>query len=79
MTLQEILESDKLMLTASDISEILGSDPDTIRVMVRQDAEALAPLQPIRIGNRAKFPRMRFINWITGGNVNGLRNGKTVV
>ena len=28
--------------------------------------EALRPLQPIRCGNRVKFPRKRFLNWYFG-------------
>ena len=66
MTIQEIKDSTADLLTAADISEILGSNPDTIRQTVKDDPEAFAPLQPIRTGNRVKFPRMRFIRWYYG-------------
>lgn len=66
MTIDEIVATDKDMLTANDVADILGSDPATIRLMVQQDYDGLAPLQPIRTGNRVKFPRQRFIRWYYG-------------
>ena len=66
MTISEIVLSTKDMLTPDDISDILGSDPATIREMAKQDREALAPLGPVRLGSRVKFPRMRFIHWYYG-------------
>ncbi len=66
MTIREIEDSTADMLTPYDIADIIGSNPATIREMVKQDAQALAPLQPIRTGSRVKFPRMRFLNWYYG-------------
>ncbi|MBR2563981.1 MAG: helix-turn-helix domain-containing protein [Paenibacillus sp.] len=68
MSIQEIIASDKDMLTPDDIADILGSDPATIREMAKQEPEALRPLQPVRLGNRVKFPRLRFIGWYFGDN-----------
>lgn len=68
MTIQDILSSTADMLTADDVSDILGSDPATLRLMVRENPSALAPLQPIITGNRVKFPRLRFIGWYFGDN-----------
>ena len=68
MTIQDILSSTADMLTADDVSDILGSDPATLRLMVRENPNALAPLQPILTGNRVKFPRLRFIGWYFGDN-----------
>ena len=73
MTIEEIVNSTEDTLTPYDVSEILGSNPATIREMVKQDNGALAPLAPIRLGSRIKFPRMRFINWYYGGQHNDLR------
>ena len=73
MTIQEILNSTEPMLTPYDIAPVIGSDPQTIRLMVQNDPEALAPLQPIRTGSRVKFPRERFLRWYYGGDY-GLRN-----
>lgn len=70
MTITEILNSTADMLTPSDISDILGCDPDTLRVIAKQDPSALAPLAPIRTGNRVKFPRLRFIGWYFGESQN---------
>ena len=69
MTIEQIVASTEPMLTPYDISDILGSDPATIRLMVQQDPDALKPLGPIRTGNRVKFPRMRFIGWYYGDTV----------
>ena len=66
MSIQEIMDSAKDMLTPDDIADILGSDPATIREMAKQEPEALRPLQPVRLGSRVKFPRMRFIAWYYG-------------
>lgn len=66
MTILDIVNTTKDMLTPDDVAEVLGSDPATIRLMVQQDANALAPLGPVRLGNRVKFPRQRFINWYFG-------------
>ena len=66
MTIREIMESTEDMLTPYDVADILGSNPDTIRQMVKDDPDALAPLQPIRTGSRVKFPRQRFIGWYFG-------------
>lgn len=66
MTIDEIMASDADMLTPYDIAEILGSNPETLRQSVKDDPDALAPLQPVRTGNRVKFPRKRFIGWYFG-------------
>lgn len=66
MTIREIMESTADMLTPADISEILGSSPGTLVETVKQDPDALKYLQPIRTGNRVKFPRARFLGWYFG-------------
>ena len=68
MSIDEIRASTKDMLTPDDIADVLGSDPATIRETVRQDPEALSWLQPVRLGSRVKFPRLRFIGWYFGVN-----------
>ena len=71
MTIQEILSSTADILTPADIAEVLGCDPDTLRVIARQDPSALAPLAPIRTGSRIKFPRLRFLSWYFGETYRG--------
>lgn len=69
MTIQEIIASNADMLTPDDIAGILGSDPATIRLTAKTDPDALEPLGPVRLGNRVKFPRARFICWYYGRKV----------
>lgn len=67
MTIEEIARGPKAILTAYDIADVLGSDPDTIRTTARQYPERLAHLEPIIVGNRVKFSRARFLRWYYGG------------
>ena len=60
MSIDEIRASDKAMLTPDDIADVLGSDPAT-------NPEALSWLQPVRLGSRVKFPKVRFLKWYFGG------------
>ena len=69
MTIREIEASSQDMLTPYDVADILGSNPATLREMVKKDPDALKPLGPIRTGSRVKFPRMRFLNWYYGREV----------
>ena len=66
MTITEILNSTADTLGPADIADVLGCDPQTLRLMAANDPEALAPLQPIRLGKRVRFPRMRFLGWYFG-------------
>ncbi len=66
MTITEILNSTADTLGPGDIAGVLGCDPQTLRLMAVQDPQALAPLQPIRLGNRVRFPRVRFLAWYYG-------------
>lgn len=65
MTLSEIRQSPKYMLSPTDISEVLGSDPETIRVTARTYPERIG-FPFTFIGNRMKVPRMGFIRWMEG-------------
>jgi len=66
LTIEEIIESTEYMLTPEDISDILGSNPATIRETARQNPIAYRQLGPVWTGNRLKFPRLRFIGWFFG-------------
>lgn len=65
MTIEEIRKSPKYMLSPTDISEVLGSDPETIRVTARTYPERIG-FPFTFIGNRMKVPRMGFIRWMEG-------------
>ena len=62
MTLSEIRASDKLMLTPTDVSEVLGCMPYSINLQARQDPAKLG--FPVSlIGTRVRIPRAGFLKW----------------
>lgn len=69
MTLQQIMDSTKEMLTPKDVAEVLGCDPYTINVQVKQDiAEGVNSFGfPIsKIGTRVRIPRRAFLRFVLG-------------
>ncbi len=69
MTIEEMKKSTKEMLTAKDVSEVLGIHSMYITDLARQDK---LPFPFIMSGNRTKIPRMAFLKW--GGWVDGEKN-----
>ena len=65
MTLAELRKSDKDVLTPADISDVLGSDPETIRITARQRPELIGYPYTFT-GNRMKIPRAAFLKWFDG-------------
>ena len=69
MTLQQIMDCTKEMLTPKDVAEVLGCDPYTINVQVRQDIAAGVnsfgfPIS--KIGTRVRIPRRAFLRFVLG-------------
>lgn len=65
MTIDEIRATDKPMLSPVDVAEVLGSDPQTIRLTAKMAPERVG--YPFTFtGNRMKIPRIGFINWMEG-------------
>ncbi len=64
-TLTEIEACEREMLVPADIAPILGSDPQTIRLMAHQCREQLGFPVTI-IGNRVKIPRAAFLAFMRG-------------
>lgn len=63
MTLDEIRNSDKTMLTPADIAEVLQADPQDIRLSARQRPELLGfPVCVIK--SRTKVPRIPFLRFM---------------
>ncbi len=66
MTLEEIKASDKVMLNAVDVAEILETDPHSIRIMAHEHPAALG--FPVTIcgdkGRRVKIPRVQFLRYL---------------
>ena len=63
MTLDEIRNSTKEVLTPADIAPVLGADPQYIRVAAKQHPERLG-FNVAVIGTRVKVPRLAFIRWM---------------
>ena len=63
MTLQEMMKSDKLLLNADDISDVIQSNPQGIRNQARIDPKALG-FPVCVIGARVKIPRTPFLRWL---------------
>ncbi len=69
MTMDEIKRSDKAMLVPKDISSILGCDPYSINVQVKEDKARGVnsfPFPTMLIGTRVKVPRIPFIKAMEG-------------
>ena len=65
MTLDEIRNSTKEVLTPAEVAPILGCDPQDIRVQAKQHPERLG-FNVAVIGSRVKVPRLAFIRWMEG-------------
>ena len=65
MTLDEIRNSTKEVLTPAEVAPILGCDPQDIRVQAKQHPERLG-FNVAVIGTRVKVPRLAFIRWMEG-------------
>lgn len=63
MTLAEMKQSDKVFLTPTEACEVLGSNPQTIRVTARQRPDLLG--FPFTFsGNRMKIPRLPLLRFL---------------
>lgn len=68
MTIEDIKQMDKEILTPSDIAPLLNCDPNVIRYQAAEDIKQLG-FPAAKIGTRVKIPRQAFIAWFTGNNV----------
>ena len=69
MTIQEMLASDATVLRPVDVADVLGCDPQYVRITARQRPEALG-FPVCVIGKRVKIPRLPFLQYLgyqTGG------------
>jgi hypothetical protein len=69
VTLEEIKNSEKEMLTPADICGVLGVAQYTINVQVKRDKQSglnSFPFPTILIGTRVKIPRKAFIKAMEG-------------
>ena len=66
MTLDQMMLTDKPMLTPEEISDVVGCMPYTINLQAKEDASRLG-FPVCMIGTRVRIPRMAFIHWMTYG------------
>ena len=76
-TLAELQASDKMFLTPAEISGVLGSDPQTIRVTARQRPDRIG-FDFTFVGNRMKIPRSPFLRWVLGASAAPEKEAQTV-
>ena len=65
MTIQDLKNMDKEVLTPGDVAPILGCDPNLIRYQAKQDIRQLG-FPASKLGSRIKIPRRAFIDWFEG-------------
>ena len=63
--LKQIETMEKTILIPSQVAPILGTDPQTVRMMARQMPERLG-FPVIVMKSRVKIPRLPFIKFIKG-------------
>lgn len=63
MTVAELIKSEKVLLNPTDICDILGSDPQSIRDQAHSEP-ALLGFPVIVVGSRTKIPRIPFLKFI---------------
>ena len=69
MTLEQIMQSQKEMLTPKDVAEVLGCDPYNINVQVKEDITNGVNsfgFSVSMIGTRVKIPRRAFLRFMLG-------------
>lgn len=65
MTLDEIRNSTKEVLTPAEVAPVLGCDPQDIRLQAKRNPERLG-FNVAVVGTRVKVPRLAFIRWMEG-------------
>ena len=63
MTIQEIQKSERPFLRPVDVAEVLGCDPQCIRILARTDRDRLG-FPVCVIGTRTKIPRIPFLRFM---------------
>ena len=63
MTLDDIINTDKVYLTPAEIAPILGCDPQAIRSQAKNDPSKLG-FNIIITGKRIRIPRIPFLRYL---------------
>ena len=65
MTVQDIMQMDKDGITPAEAAQVVGCDPQLIRLEAREKPENLG-FPVIIVRSRIKIPRMAFIKYMEG-------------
>ena len=65
ITLEDLKAMTKTMLTPAEAAQIIGCDPQLIRIAARQQPELLG-FPVIAVGTRTKIPRLPFLQFVEG-------------
>lgn len=65
MTIEDIKNMNKEILTPNDIAPLLRCDPNIIRDQAKEDIKQLG-FPASKIGTRVKIPKQAFIDWYCG-------------
>lgn len=68
LTVNDLIESPKAFFTPGDVSGVLGSNPQTIRVTARQRPDLIG-FEYTFVGNRMKIPRIPFLRFLGVDNI----------
>lgn len=68
MTIEDIKNLDKEILTPGDIAPLLKCDANLIRYQAKQDIKQLG-FPASKMGSRIKIPKQGFINWFCADEV----------
>lgn len=63
LTVNDLIVSQKAFFTPSDVSGVLGSNPQTIRVTARQRPDLIG-FEFTFVGNRMKIPKIPFLRFL---------------
>ena len=63
LTVQDLIESPKAFFTPGEVSGVLGSNPQTIRVTARQRPDLIG-FEYTFVGNRMKIPKIPFLRFL---------------
>lgn len=62
MTIEDVINMDKEILTPCDIAPLLRCDPNVIRYQAAKDIRQLG-FPASKIGSRVKIPKQAFVSW----------------
>lgn len=66
MTIQDIQNMTKEILTPNEVAAVLHCDPNVIRLQAKEDINKLG-FPACLVGTRLKIPRRAFLSWFLKG------------